>query len=70
MLAIPVGALKPICEELIECDVRLRRIRNAVTVQTQAFQVWANGPAAELGWNYDENSVAAATWSRSTRTAT
>ncbi len=59
VLAIPVGALEPICKELIEHDERFAAgIHNAVTVQTQAFQVWANRSAAELGWDYDENSVA------------
>jgi uncharacterized protein with NAD-binding domain and iron-sulfur cluster len=59
VLAIPVGALKPICQELIDHDERFAAgIRNAVTVQTQAFQVWANRSAAELGWEHEENSVA------------
>ena len=59
VLAIPVGALEPICGQLIEHDERFAAgIRNAVTVQTQAFQVWANRPAAELGWEHDPNSVA------------
>ena len=40
-------------------DERFRRgIESAVTVRTQAFQLWANRAAAELGWKYDENSVA------------
>jgi uncharacterized protein with NAD-binding domain and iron-sulfur cluster len=59
VLAIPVGALGPICKELIEHDERFAAgIRNAVTVQTQAFQVWANRSAAELGWEHEQNSVA------------
>ena len=59
VLAIPVGALEPICKELIAADERFAAgIKKAVTVQTQAFQVWANRPAAELGWTHDENSVA------------
>ncbi len=59
VLAIPVGALEPICGELIDHDERFAAgIRTAVTVQTQAFQVWANRGAAELGWAHDENSVA------------
>jgi Flavin containing amine oxidoreductase len=59
VLGIPIGALPPICEELIERDERFRRaIESAVTVQTQAFQVWANRPTDELGWEHDPNSVA------------
>jgi hypothetical protein len=59
VLGIPVGALEPICGELMDRDERFRRgIEEAVTVQTQAFQVWANREAAELGWAHDGNSVA------------
>jgi uncharacterized protein with NAD-binding domain and iron-sulfur cluster len=59
VLAIPVGALEPISKELIEHDERFADgIKNAVTVQTQAFQVWANRSAAELGWEHDQSSVA------------
>jgi uncharacterized protein with NAD-binding domain and iron-sulfur cluster len=66
VLAIPVGALKPIpgelnpiCGELIERDERFRRgIETAATVQTQAFQVWSGKHAHELGWAHEENSVA------------
>ena len=59
VLGIPVGALPDICGELMERDERFRRgIESAVTVQTQAFQLWSNKTAAELGWDHDENSVA------------
>jgi uncharacterized protein with NAD-binding domain and iron-sulfur cluster len=60
VLAIPVGALKEgICDELIAADGRFADgIREAVTVQTQSFQVWANRSAADLGWAHDQNSVA------------
>ena len=59
VLAIPVGALGDLCGELIERDERFRRgIETAATVQTQAFQLWSDRSAAELGWEHDENSVA------------
>jgi hypothetical protein len=59
VLGIPVGALEPICGELMARDERFRRaVDTAVTVQTQAFQVWATKPSAELGWRHRTNSVA------------
>ena len=59
VLGIPVGALEPICRELMDRDERFRSgIERAVTVRTQAFQVWANREAGELGWRHDGNSVA------------
>jgi uncharacterized protein with NAD-binding domain and iron-sulfur cluster len=59
VLGIPVGALPPICSELIESNERFRRmIETSATVQTQAFQVWLREPTASLGWAHDPNSVA------------
>ena len=59
VLAIPVGALAPLCGELIERDERFRRgIESAATVRTQAFQLWLEKPSGELGWAHEENSVA------------
>jgi uncharacterized protein with NAD-binding domain and iron-sulfur cluster len=59
VLGIPVGALPEICGELMALDDRFRRgVESAVTVRTQAFQLWANRESAELGWGFDENSVA------------
>ena len=59
VLGIPVGALAPICAELMERDERFRSgIERAVTVRTQAFQVWANRSSEELGWTHAGNSVA------------
>ena len=58
VLGIPVGALAPICGELMARDERFRRgIESAVTVRTQAFQLWLKRSCAELGWAYGENSV-------------
>jgi uncharacterized protein with NAD-binding domain and iron-sulfur cluster len=58
VLGIPIGALEPICGELIERSERWRKaIETAVTVQTQAFQVWLTKPSDQLGWRHGENSV-------------
>ena len=59
VLGIPVGALAPICGELMERDERFRRgIESARTVRTQAFQLWLKTEqCSELGWAYGENSV-------------
>jgi uncharacterized protein with NAD-binding domain and iron-sulfur cluster len=59
VLGIPVGALRPICEELIEQDERFRlAIESARTVKTQAFQLWLGKDSGGLGWAHDPNSVA------------
>jgi uncharacterized protein with NAD-binding domain and iron-sulfur cluster len=58
VLGIPVGALAPICGELMERDERFRRgIESAKTVRTQAFQLWLKKSSKQLGWAYGENSV-------------
>jgi uncharacterized protein with NAD-binding domain and iron-sulfur cluster len=50
VLAIPVGALGPICGELADADPRFgQMLRNAETVRTQAFQVWLTRSIEELG---------------------
>ncbi|MEA2331307.1 MAG: hypothetical protein QOH58_1445 [Thermoleophilaceae bacterium] len=62
VLGIPVGALKALpdlCGELTQRNPRFRRgIETAATVRTQAFQLWSDRSSADLGWPYDENSVA------------
>jgi uncharacterized protein with NAD-binding domain and iron-sulfur cluster len=59
VLGIPIGALDTICADLISKDERFARaIQTAVTVRTQAFQLWANRAASDLGWQFTENSVA------------
>jgi uncharacterized protein with NAD-binding domain and iron-sulfur cluster len=58
VLAIPIGALAPICEALIDRDERFRRaIESAVTVRTQAFQLWVGKDTKALGWKHRSNSV-------------
>jgi len=59
VLGIPVGALGTLCADLIDKDERFARgISTAATVRTQAFQLWSNRPASDLGWDFAENSVA------------
>jgi uncharacterized protein with NAD-binding domain and iron-sulfur cluster len=49
VLAIPVGALGPICGELADADPRFAQmLRSAETVRTKAFQVWLTRPIEEL----------------------
>jgi uncharacterized protein with NAD-binding domain and iron-sulfur cluster len=53
VLAIPVGALPAICEELSEADGRFAQmLEESQTVMTQAFQVWAKKDAKALGSPY------------------
>ncbi|MGH2847914.1 MAG: NAD(P)-binding protein [Thermoleophilaceae bacterium] len=59
VLGIPVGALPDICPELMQRDERFRRgVESAVTVGTQAFQLWSGRSARDLGWRHSGNSVA------------
>ncbi len=49
VLAIPVGALPPICGELADARPRFRRMLDgAHTVRTKALQLWLTRPPAEL----------------------
>jgi uncharacterized protein with NAD-binding domain and iron-sulfur cluster len=59
VLAIPVGALGPICKEVEEHSPDFKTmLESAVTVRTQAFQVWLTETPKELGWTQSQNSVA------------
>jgi uncharacterized protein with NAD-binding domain and iron-sulfur cluster len=60
VLAIPVGALAPICRELASDPTNPRfgrMLANAHTVATQAFQLWLNRPIDELGWSHGANTA-------------
>jgi uncharacterized protein with NAD-binding domain and iron-sulfur cluster len=51
VLAVGVGALPHVAEELVGRDDRWRTmIENVKTVPTRAFQLWLKPPMAELGW--------------------
>jgi uncharacterized protein with NAD-binding domain and iron-sulfur cluster len=59
VLGISVGALPPICGELIEQSEPFRRmIETSATVRTQAFQLWLKEPVDALGWEHSPHSVA------------
>ena len=64
VLAIPVGALRDPCVELIDDpgNPRFREmIEHSRTVMTQAFQLWVEPKLTDgLGWRYRENSVSSA----------
>jgi len=60
VLGIPVGALEPICGELVEDAGNpgfAAMLKNSRTVMTQAFQLWLNRPLQRLGWQFSENSI-------------
>jgi uncharacterized protein with NAD-binding domain and iron-sulfur cluster len=51
VLAIPVGALGPICGELSRARARWRRVLEGMpTAPTLAVQLWLNRDLADLGW--------------------
>jgi uncharacterized protein with NAD-binding domain and iron-sulfur cluster len=57
VLAIPVGALPEICEEVAAASPRFRdMLDNASTVMTQAFQLWLHPALADLGWEHQSES--------------
>ena len=51
ILGISLGALKPICGDLIEASPRWRdMIARLDTIRTQAFQLWLKPTLAEAGY--------------------
>ncbi len=61
VLAIPVGALPALCPELVAANEDFAAmVDGAVTVSTQAFQLWFNKPLPELGWGFAADSIAGA----------
>jgi 15-cis-phytoene desaturase len=60
VLGIPVAALPPICAEILR-DARnpafKAMIEHSATAMTQAFQLWIQKPAKDLGWPYDRDAV-------------
>jgi uncharacterized protein with NAD-binding domain and iron-sulfur cluster len=52
ILGIPVGALRPICQELIAASNQWKNMVDRLpTVQTQAMQLWLNTTATQLGYH-------------------
>jgi uncharacterized protein with NAD-binding domain and iron-sulfur cluster len=61
VLGISLGSLRGICGDLIAKNKTFATaIDKGVTVRTQAFQLWMNRTAEELGWEYEHESVAGA----------
>ncbi len=51
VLGISLGALAPICSELVEASPRWRQMLEGVeTVRTQAFQLWLEAPLPATGY--------------------
>ncbi len=58
VLAIPVGALSPMCDELMGKNVRFREmVQGSATVATQAFQIWLRESPKRLRFPYREDSI-------------
>lgn len=61
VLGISVGALAPLCGELMEHDERFRAaMEKAATTPTQGFQLWLRASTEALGWTHGTNSIAGA----------
>lgn len=60
VLAIPVAALPEICSELIANKLTPKfadMVAHTATTMTQAFQLWTDESADEMGWTHSENSI-------------
>jgi uncharacterized protein with NAD-binding domain and iron-sulfur cluster len=58
VLGVPVGALRPLCSQIAERhEPFARMLDSAVTVRTQAMQLWLTKSARQLGWAYGAKSV-------------
>ena len=61
VLGISVASLPGICQDVIaKHEPFAKALEEAVTVRTQAFQLWLNQSAQELGWAHRTESVAGA----------
>lgn len=52
ILGISLGALPYLCEDFRRDPAWNAMLDNVLTVRTQAFQLWLNRTAAEMGWPY------------------
>ena len=51
VLAIGLGAIPRVCDEIIQSNTRWRDMVNHVaTVETQAFQIWMRDDMKDIGW--------------------
>jgi uncharacterized protein with NAD-binding domain and iron-sulfur cluster len=53
ILAVPVGALRTITEELMRDERWRAMVHGMKTTRTQALQLWFDRSLAELGWPYE-----------------
>ena len=61
VLGISVASLPGVCADVIaKNEAFAKALETAVTVRTQAFQLWLNQPAQQLGWAHRNESVAGA----------
>ena len=61
VLAIPVGAQRPMCDELAaHSPAFARMLDRSRTVATQALQLWLSADHDQLGWDYDMSTVCGA----------
>jgi hypothetical protein len=61
VLGISVASLPPICRGVLDKHEKFKvAVDSAVTVRTQAFQLWSKEPADRLGWTHRSESVAGA----------
>jgi uncharacterized protein with NAD-binding domain and iron-sulfur cluster len=52
VLGVGLGEIPNVCGEILERDPRWRRMVDEVkTIDTQAFQIWLDRDAADLGWD-------------------
>ena len=60
VLAVSLGSLEPICDEILadpgNDDFRAM-MANSHSVATQAFQLWLNCPLHEVGWAFAEDAT-------------
>lgn len=58
VLAIPLGALRGHCAELIDANPRFAdMVANVGTVATQSFQLWLGRDQHQLGWQGSERAI-------------
>jgi uncharacterized protein with NAD-binding domain and iron-sulfur cluster len=58
LLAVGLGEVAHVCRDLVEHDLRWRRMVTEVkSVPTQAFQLWLRAEMSELGWKGEPTNI-------------
>jgi len=58
VLAVGLGEVAHVCRDLVEDDLRWRRmVAEVKSVPTQAFQIWMHEEMSELGWNGEPTNI-------------